>query len=319
MGKNLIVFFISLIVSVFLLPSCHLIGKREAKNTSSEKRGIAADLSGYYGGVSPQSNLAPVFSFRRIPKGVFIMGSPRGSRGRRGERNRGWDEAQKPVEISKAFEIMETEVTQKQWFQVTGKNPSYFKRSGDCDNWDRVNVICPDNPVESILFKEVWKFIKTLNASTGIKGCKGVPEDPRGCYRLPTEAEWEWAVRAETKTAYFFGNDPSILGRYAIYRKNSGGRTHKVKGDRLPNKWGLYDVYGNVDEWVQDSYWGVLPGGKDPWARGAGVFPSTSLFDFVVRGGNWGANAGTLRSASRIKFPQHFGSFTLGFRLVRTL
>ena len=280
MSRNLIVFFIGLIGLIFLLPSCHLIGKREAKNTSSEKRGIAADMSGYYGGVSPQSNLAPVFSFRRIPKGEFVMGSPPGERGR------GSDEAQKPVEISKAFEIMETEVTQKQWFQVTGKNPSYFKRSGDCDNWDSVNVMCPDNPVERVSWNEIQKFIKTLNNSMGLRGCKGSPKDPSGCYRLPTEAEWEWAVRAKTKTAYFFGNNPSKLGRYAIYSRNSGNRTHKVKGDRSPNRWRLYDVYGNVWEWVQDGSRFKLPGGRDPLV--------TSGSNRVLRGGSWGHRCGGL-------------------------
>ena len=304
MSKSVTKFFISLIVSVFLLPSCHLIGKREAKNTSSEKRGIAADLSGYYGGVSPQSNLAPVFSFRRIPKGEFVMGSPRGEEVRYG------NEDQKLVEISKAFEIMDTEVTQKQWFQVTGRNPSRFKRSGDCDNWDRVNVMCPDNPVEKVTWYEVQKFIKTLNDSMGLRGCKGSPKDPSGCYRLPTEAEWEWAVRAETKTAHFFGNNPSILGRYAIYRKNSGDRTHKVKGDRLPNKWGLYDVYGNVWEMVQDGYRRELPGGRDPLTSGSRR---------VARGGSWGNFAGNLHSAVRYRVIPGYRDFHIGFRLVRTL
>ena len=305
MNKSLTKVFISLIVAVFLLPSCHLIGKRGAKNTSSEKRGIAADRSGYYGGVSSQSNLAPVFSFRRIPKGEFIMGSPRGERGRYES------EAQKPVEISKAFEIMETEVTQKQWFQVTGRNPSKFKRSRDCDNWDRVNVMCPDNPVESVTWTEVQKFIKTLNVSMGLRGCKGSPKDPSGCYRLPTEAEWEWAVRAETKTAYFFGNDPFILGRYAIYKRNSRGRTHKVKGDRSPNRWGLYDVYGNVWEWVQDSYRSELPGGRDP------LVASRSYR--VHRGGSWNDDAKYLRSADRGRDNPNYGLNDVGFRLVRTL
>ena len=307
MGKNLIVFFIGLIGLIFLLPSCHLIGKREAKNTSSEKRGIAAGKSSfYYGrGVRPKSNLAPVFSFRRIPKGEFEMGSPRGERGRYE------NEAQKPVEISKAFEIMETEVTQKQWFQVTGRNPSFFKRSGDCDNWDRVNVMCPDNPVERVSWNDVQGFIKTLNDFMGLRGCKGSPKDPSGCYRLPTEAEWEWAVRAKTKTAYFYGNNPSKLGRYAIYVRNSERGTHKVKGDRLPNRWGLYDVYGNVWEWVQDGYRSELPGGRDPLLTNGSAR--------VVRGGGWFSRADGLRSALRFgDYPgrryRHFG-----FRLVRML
>ena len=307
MNKSVTKFFIGLIVAVFLLPSCHLIGKREAKNTSVEKRGIAAGKSSFYynGGVSPQSNSAPVFSFRRIPKGEFIMGSPRDERGRDS------NEDQKPVEISKAFEIMETEVTQKQWFQVTGRNPSFFKRSGDCDNWDRVNVMCPDNPVESVTWDEVQGFIKTLNDSMGLRGCKGSPKDPSGCYRLPTEAEWEWAVRAETKTAYFYGNNPSKLGRYAIYYGNSGVMTHKVKGDRIPNKWGLYDVHGNVREWVQDGYRSELPGGRDPLV--------TSGSFHVLRGGGWSDYVENLRFADRFRILPNSRYIDVGFRLVRTL
>ena len=305
MNKSVTKFFIGLIGLIFLLPSCHLIGKREAKNTSVEKRGIAAGRSSfYYGrGVRPKS-IAVVFSFRRIPKGEFAMGSPLGERGRDS------DEAQKLVKISKAFEIMETEVTQKQWFQVTGKNPSRFNRSRDCDNWDKVNVICPDNPVDSVSWDEVQKFINMLNDSMGLRGCKGSPKDSSGCYRLPTEAEWEWAVRAETKTAYFFGNDRSKLGRYAIYSRNSGGRTHKVEGDRLPNKWGLYDVYGNVWEWVQDGYRSELPGGRDPLV--------TSGSRRVVRGGSY-YYARFLRSANRNSGNPSSRLDNGGFRLVRTL
>ena len=313
MNKSVTKFFIGLLGVIFLLPSCHLIGKREAKNTSVEKRGIAAGKSSFYynGGVSPQSDLAPVFSFRRIPKGEFEMGSPLGEKGRYE------NEAQKPVEISKAFEIMETEVTQKQWFQVTRENPSRFKRSGDCDNWDRDNKMCPDNPVERVTWNDVQRFIKILNDSMGVRGCKGSPKDPRGCYRLPTEAEWEWAVRAETKTAYFFGNNPAKLWRYAIYKRNSRERTHKVKGDRSPNRWGLYDVYGNVWEWVQDGYRRELPGGRDPLV--------TSGSYRVVRGGSWYHYARYLRSANRYKdYPdyrnlRYFKNYNIGFRLVRTL
>ena len=311
MNKSLTKFFIGLIGLIFLLPSCHLIGKREAKNTSSEKRGIAAGKSSFYyiRGVRPKS-IADVFSFRRIPKGEFVMGSPRDERGR------GNNEDQKPVEISKAFEIMETEVTQKQWFQVMGRNPSFFKRSGDCNNWDGVNVMCPDNPVERVTWDEVQRFIKRLNDFMGLRGCQGSPKDPSGCYRLPTEAEWEWAVRAETKTAYFFGNDPSILERYAIYG-NPGGRTHKVKGDRLPNRWGLYDVYGNVFEWVQDGYKSELlggrelPGGRDPLV--------TSASRRVLRGGGWNNPAKASRSANRNWINPNSWYASVGFRLVRTL
>ena len=145
----------------------------------------------------------------------------------------------------------------------------------------------------------------------GLRGCKGSPKDSSGCYRLPTEAEWEWAVRAETKTAYFFGNDRSKLGRYAIYYKNSRQRTRKVKGDRNPNSWGLYDVYGNVWEWVQDGFRIELPGGRDPLVTNG---PSR-----VVRGGGWNDFEEYLRSAYRYENYPSDRISNFGFRLVRTL
>ena len=241
--------------------------------------------------------------FVRIGAGNFTMGSP-------SIENRDSDEAQVQVEISKPFEMMATEVTQKQYFQVTGKNPSFFKREKDCDNWDSLNGMCPDNPVEKVSWNDVQEFIKKLNVDIGLSGCKGSSMDPRGCYRLPTEAEWEWAVRAGTKTAYFFGNDSPGLGSYAWYKGNSGNKTHKV-GTRSPNPWGLYDVYGNVWEWVQDAYQKELSGGKDPLV--------TSGSSRVCRGGSWLYGALSLRSASRSRAHPGHGSSGLGFRLVRTL
>ena len=255
--------------------------------------------------VEVSANPINLGSFRRIPEGKFTMGSPRG------ESDRSSNENQVPVEITKAFEMMEIEVTQKVWFQVMKGNPSKFKKPRYCDNYDSMNDMCPDNPVERVPWNEVQVFIKKLNASLGLKGCQGRPQDPSGCYRLPTEAEWEWAVRAETKLAYFFGDNSSALGRYAIYYGNSGRRTHKVRGKRSPNKWGLYDVYGNVGEWVLDSYKSKLPGGKNPLV--------TIGFFRVVRGGSWNSSAGGLRSARRYRNDPRDRNFNIGFRLVKTL
>ncbi|MCZ0932398.1 MAG: formylglycine-generating enzyme family protein [Oligoflexia bacterium] len=160
-------------------------------------------------------------------------------------------------------------------------------------------------------FSALQKYIRRLNAlffcrkghPTGRIRLSGI------CYRLPTEAEWEWAVRAGTKTAYFFGNDSSQLGRYAIYGKNSIG-TRAVKGDRSPNPWGLYDVYGNVWEWVQDAWQRELPGKKDPLV--------TTGSNRVVRGGSWSNDARSLRSAFRHDGHPNYGNYRVGFRLVRT-
>ena len=246
MNKNLGRVFVSLLVMVFILPSCDLLEKRGAKKGEIEKRGVAS-----YGGVSPQSGLLPAFSFVRIEAGNFLMGDER-----------------VPVEISRPFMMMTTEVTQEQWYQVTGKNPSKFKRQGDCENWDRERGMCPDNPVESVSWYEVKDYIRKLNELSGLKGCERrasrFPIHKRGCYRLPTEAEWEYALRAGSETEYFFGNDSSQLGRYAIYAGNSGGRTHRVRGNRLPNRNGLYDMSGSVWEWIEDAWQRELPGGRDP-------------------------------------------------------
>ncbi|MCY4512134.1 MAG: formylglycine-generating enzyme family protein, partial [Bdellovibrionales bacterium] len=127
-----------------------------------------------------------------------------------------------------------------------------------------------------------------------------------------TEAEWEYAVRAGSKTEYFFGDDPSSLGKYAIYYDNlAEERTHKVKGARLPNKWGLYDVYGNVWEWVEDAWKRELPGGRDPLV--------TSRSTHVLRGGSWRNGVEFLRSAHRNQGLPGSGNYNVGFRLVRTL
>ena len=298
-----------LISSVLLLSGCHLLERKSVKSEEVSKRGIANVGS------------IPRFSFRQIPAGVFEMGSPRS------EKSRELDESGKDghpvrVEISKSFLIMETEVTQSQWYQVMRNNPSLFKIAINCVNYDKVRKMCPDHPVEQVSWDMVQVFIKELNALSGLSGCKGSPKDPRGCYRLPTEAEWEYAVRAGSKTAYFFGKEErgyKLRGRgtiaydlkdYAWYVENSGRRTHRVK-TRAANPWGLYDVYGNVWEWVQDAYVDRLPGKRDPLV-------TTGSFR-VLRGGSWGNEARLLRSANRNGYPPGLRDLNFGFRLVRTL
>ena len=128
------------------------------------------------------------------------------------------------IEISQAFYLGKYEVTQAQWKDVMGKNPSGFK--GD------------NRPVEEVSWEDVQEFIRRLNARE-----QGVT------YRLPTEAEWEYAARAGSTTAYSFGDDTLQLGEYAWYWENADGTTHPV-GQLKPNAWGLYDMHGNVWEWV---------------------------------------------------------------------
>ena len=153
--------------------------------------------------------------------------------------------------------------------------------------------------------------------------CKALTERERsagrlgtnGVYRLPTEAEWEYACRARTSTRFSYGDDPGYtnLTKYAWYEDNSGGETHPV-GQKLPNPWGLYDMHGNVWEWCQDWWLERLPGGSplDPQGPAAGSAR-------VVRGGCWGLWIGVnsyCRSASRIYFFPNSGDSRVGFRVL---
>ena len=248
-------------------------------------------------------------SFQTIKEGSFTMGSPKNEIGR------DYDEAQVEVTISKDFEMQTTEVTQRQYFLVTGKTPSYFSSSEYCENYDEVNEICPDHPVEQVSWYEAKEFIRKLNASAEVEGCEGTPEDPSGCYRLPTEAEYERAVRGKTKTAYFFGNDSMQLGDYAVYWGNSGGRTHKVTyGFHNPNK--LHGIIGNVWEWTAGFYKPELERGKDPLNMSKEFENGCCR---VIRGGSWVDDAKYLRSAYRNRYKPDDRDRHVGFRLVRTL
>jgi formylglycine-generating enzyme required for sulfatase activity len=168
-----------------------------------------------------------------------------------------------------------------------GNNPSQFR--GD-----------PNRPVENVSWEDVQEFLRRLNAKEG--GTQ---------YRLPTEAEWEYAARAGSTTAYSFGDNSDRLGEYAWYAENSGGTTHPV-GQRKPNAWGLYDMHGNVWEWVQDWY-GNYPAeaATDPQGPASGS-------ERVGRGGDWHGGAGHCRAAYRLRGSPGNRGGILGFRLLRT-
>jgi formylglycine-generating enzyme required for sulfatase activity len=167
---------------------------------------------------------------------------------------------QKPihtVKITKGFYMGAFEVTQGQYQKVMGNNPSHFK--GD-DNL----------PVERVSWNDAVEFCKKLSQKEG------------KTYRLPTEAEWEYACRAGTTTVFSFGDDESQLGDYAWYDNNSGGNPHPV-GTKKPNAWGLYDMHGNMQEWCQDWY------EKDWYSKGPEENPLNESYgeknSRVVRGG----------------------------------
>jgi len=236
----------------------------------------------------PTPAIVPAFTnfigmdFILISSGEFDMGSPPNETGR-------WD-SEGPVHhviISNAYYMGKYEVTQKQWRDVMVYDPSSFK--GD------------NLPVESVSWDDVQEFIRKLNEKEGVSK-----------YRLPSEAEWEYAARAGTTTRYSFGDDDSILGDYAWYDANSGSKTHDV-GQKKPNPWGLYDINGNVWEWVQDDWHSNYNGAPTDglsWEGGGGS-------ERIKRGCAWGYNTMYCRSAQRFNIPQSLRHEGLGFRLVR--
>jgi formylglycine-generating enzyme required for sulfatase activity/serine/threonine protein kinase len=228
-------------------------------------------------------------SFKYIPPGSFLMGSPADEAGREK------DEAAFRVTLTRGFYIGVTEVTQDQWRRVMGSNPSHFKRCGrNC-------------PVENVSWHDVQKFIEKLNTRTGTRK-----------YRLPTEAEWEYACRAGTTGPFAFGNClntglANYNGRYPLAGCPGGtyiSRTLPVRSFR-PNRWGLYDMHGNVWEWCQ--------GWLGEYPRGTAVNPvgSTNRRFRTIRGGSWETDDLVCRSANRNIFRPGGRSVSIGFRLVK--
>lgn len=187
-----------------------------------------------------------------------------------------------------SFEIGKYEVTQGQWKAVMGSNPSNFDTCGD------------DCPVEWVLWDDVQDFITALNTRTDSN------------YRMCTEAEWEYAARAGTETKWYCGDDESCLDSIAWYDDNADTTTHPV-GQKTPNAWGLYDMSGNVWEWVSDwydrDYYSESPA-TDPTGPAGGDYR-------VRRGGGWPNGARLSRSAHRGTLDPGYRRSYLGFRLCR--
>ena len=227
-------------------------------------------------------------AFVWIPAGTFLMGSPEN------EPQRHPNETQHLVTLTKGFYIQTTEVTQDQWKKIMGDNPSRFKECG---------VNCP---VERVSWNEVQTFIHKLNQM-----------DESRTYRLPTEAEWEYACRSGTNTPFsskrclrseeanFNGKAPAPTCPKGTYR-----RTTVPVASFPPNAWGLYDMEGNVWEWCEDWY-GKYP--SEPVTDPKG--PSTGT-DRVNRGGGWPSQARNCRAANRYwNYPEYWDN-SVGFRLV---
>jgi formylglycine-generating enzyme required for sulfatase activity len=247
----------------------------------------ASEIGASFGAVASPSAIPASLdmSFVHIPAGTFVMGSPEYEIGR----NR--DETQHEVTLSRGFYMQTTLVTRRQWKIVMEGSLPRFANEG------------PDYPIAEVSWNECQEFIRRLNAAG------------EHLYRLPTEAEWEYACRAGTVSAFSggeissSGQDP-YLDEVAWYSYNSAGRTHYV-AQKKPNQWALYDMHGNLCEWCQDWY-GEYPAvlQTDPPGLKRGR-------ERVCRGGCWISSAENCRSACRFHWTPDTRSDFVGFRLVR--
>jgi formylglycine-generating enzyme required for sulfatase activity len=216
-----------------------------------------------------------------LPTGTFTMGSPLGESERRD------NERQHSATISGPFWLGIYEVTQSQYEGVMGENPCDFEGA--------------DRPVESVSWEDAVEFCRRLSALREEREAGRV-------YRLPTEAEWEYACRAGSTTAFSFGDDRGQLGDHGWFSSNSGSETHPV-GQKQPNAWGLYDMHGNVWEWCGDFY-GEYPTGAVTDPEG----PKEGLVR-VLRGGSWGSVAARCRSSYRLRSNPSYRLIDFGFRV----
>jgi sulfatase modifying factor 1 len=277
-----------IIIATFLLPGTLAL-------LQGCKRKDPNDAAKTPNGAPSESKTESGVEMVQLPGGFFTMGDE--------------DEVDaKPHEVFvSSFYIDKYPVTQEEYRRVMGDNPSRWKAS--------------KNPVEQVSWSKAARYCNARSGLEGLQPCYDLNTwecdfDADG-YRLPTEAEWEYACRAGTKTKYFFGNEPSKLQNYAWFDKNSGKKPQPV-GQKLPNPWGLYDMYGNVWEWCNDFY-KVDYYQESPQENPKGPKAGDNK---VVRGGAWKFSAESCRSGYRYnEDPAYsdvcFGYDIYGFRCVR--
>ncbi len=235
------------------------------------------------------------FAMMPIPGGTFLMGSPNRETGRQTDEG-----PAHPVHL-RPFWMGRTEVTWDEFelFSEKERHPLPIRTPGDrtADAISRPTAPYVDadyghghhrHPALCMTHHCAMEYCRWLSAKTG------------KTYRLPTEAEWEYAARAGSRTAYWFGDDPRQLGEHAWYAKNSAEATHQV-GSKKPNRWGLHDMYGNVAEWCLDhyqkDYYSAFP--VDRLTLSPVLRPTERRYPHVVRGGSWADEAAQCRSAAR--------------------
>ncbi len=274
--------------------ACWLFGGADAPG-QDRARLPSIEKATHKGYVEELTGTKVKFEMVAIPGGTYLMGSPPGEPGRSPDEG-----PQHPVTV-RPFWIGKMEVTWDEydlyWRKLPGARAPVTPADKAADAVTRPTPPYADetfghgregNPVLCITYHAATEYCRWLSAKTG------------KTYRLPTEAEWEWACRAGTTTAYSFGDDPARLGDYAWYEKNAEEVAHKV-GQRKPNPWGLHDMHGNVAEWCLDHYL------KDAYAKfpldkatiSPVLLPTWTRYSYAARGGSWADPAARLRSAAR--------------------
>ena len=325
---------LSLVVFVsFCLPCRSVAAERPVLAIPEAGAKTEAEMKPY---IDRIVNSDAVFAMAPIPGGTFVMGSPAEEKGRRR------DEGPQFTVKVEPFWMGRHEVTWDEFdvfmFCLDMKKRQHEKIAPTPLEKRADAVTRPTKPYADMAFgmgkpRRPAISITQLAARTY---CKWLSEKTGRYYRLPTEAEWEYACRAGTKTAYYFGDDPSKINDYAWHAGNSARKYREVGKEKKPNAWGLYDMHGNVAEWVLDQY---KPGhykkldGRTVTVLEAMAVPKTE-YPRVVRGGSWMQPTAALRSAARAgstelwkeqdpQFPQsiwyHTDAMHVGFRVVRPL
>jgi len=256
------------------------LGIREAAALTALAAACLVPSCGTTGQARPAAGAPPLVT---TPSGVTMVSIP-GGWFEMGSAAEGETDAPVHRVYVSPFDMDIYEVTQEHFEKLMGRNPSRWKD--------------PKGPVEQIRWREAAQYCNARSRLEGLQPCYDTTtwrcDESRTGYRLPTEAEWEYACRAGTRTEYFFGDSPRQLGQFAWFKENCTRSPQRV-GSKQPNPWGLYDMYGNVWEWCNDcykeDYYRESPE-KDP--RG----PDTSL-TCVLRGGCWNSRAAMCRAAYR--------------------
>jgi len=287
--SNLVLIITPILLALVFLCSTHVLSSAQ-NDLDFAPVGVKKAVRGETQGSPAPTHVIPSINYKMnyIRPGTFMMGSPSSEKGRYK------DEKQHQVTLTKGFYIGVTEVTQGQWKRIMGNNPSHFKNCGE------------DCPVEQISWSDCKEFILRLNKREKTRR-----------YRLPTEAEWEYACRATSRSAFANGQitekdcgHDANLDKIGWYCGNSGKKTHPV-AQKKPNSWGLYDMHGNVWEWCQDWH------EKYPSLHLTDPKGPTSGSGRIFRGGGWNLSARRCRSAFRDSYSPHVRYKLLGFRLAR--